>query len=138
MSRSVGIKLGLKNGQRALVLDPPEGYEEVLNPSVEGVEFTQEGVTEPGSLDFVQLFVKDSTALDARLKGAIQAVKQDGLLWISYPKKTSKIKSDIHRDILWAKVEPHGWSGVALISIDDSWSAMRFRPSELVKSTRSK
>jgi len=52
--------------------------------------------------------------------------------WISYPEQTSKIKTDLNRDILWKLMEKHGLVRVAMISIDNVWSAMRFRPAAKV------
>ena len=58
------------------------------------------------------------------------------MLWFSYPKKTGKIKTDLSRDVGWDSVSKAGWIGVSLISIDDTWSSMRYRPASEVKSTR--
>lgn len=63
-------------------------------------------------------------------------LKPDGMFWISYPKQTSKVKTDLNRDILWKLMEKHGLAGVAMISIDNVWSAMRFRPADKVGKTR--
>jgi len=59
-------------------------------------------------------------------------LKKDGLFWICYPKGSSKIKTDLNRDILWAAMGKFGLAGVSLISIDNVWSAMRFRPTDKV------
>jgi hypothetical protein len=59
-------------------------------------------------------------------------VRPDGLLWICYPKKSSKAATDLTRDVLWDMVKGYGVVGVSLISIDDVWSAMRFRPADQV------
>lgn len=64
---------------------------------------------------------------------AVEAVKPEGVLWISYPKGSSKIKTDISRDKGWDSVKAMGFVGVSMISVDDTWSAMRFRPVELTK-----
>lgn len=63
---------------------------------------------------------------------ATQAVKYDALLWIAYPKGGAKADTDLNRDILLNAVSQHNLSGVTLISLDEVWSAMRFRPSERV------
>jgi hypothetical protein len=65
---------------------------------------------------------------------ALNAIKEDGLLWISYPKKTSKIKTDIGGDVMTHA----GYDGVSLISINETWSAIRFRPKHKVKTSRKK
>lgn len=133
MGSSPNKKLGLKPEQRVLVLNCPEGYQESLNSSLEGINLE----TEPnGIFNSLLLFVKDSSELEQWVSQAAKAVENDGLLWILYPKKSSKVKSDLNRDILWAKMEPFGFAGVSLISLDDTWSAMRFRPVDKVKTAR--
>ncbi len=59
---------------------------------------------------------------------------EDGLLWLAYPKKTSrKYNVSIHRDAGWDPLGKISFEGVRLISIDDDWSALRFRHSSLIK-----
>jgi hypothetical protein len=59
-------------------------------------------------------------------------VEFDGVLWFAYPKGTSGVKTDVNRDSLWATGEEYGITSVAAISINDVWSALRFRPIEKV------
>jgi hypothetical protein len=59
-------------------------------------------------------------------------VTYDGLLWVSYPKKSSKIATDISRDVAWEVMKEFGLQPVFQISIDETWSALRFRPTERV------
>jgi len=122
-------KLQLKAGQRAVIINPPPGYLDELGPLPEGVELAQQP---EGSFDFVQVFAKDMAELERFLPIALQAVKHDALLWIAYPKGGAKAGTDLNRDILWNAVVQHRFSGVSLISLNDVWSAMRFRPSEKV------
>ena len=63
---------------------------------------------------------------------AIAAVRPDGLLWMAYPKGTSKVKTDVNRDRLWEATNPTGWRPVRQVALDDVWSAMRFRPADQV------
>ncbi|PKA18055.1 hypothetical protein [Leptospira haakeii] len=59
---------------------------------------------------------------------------EDGLLWLAYPKKTSrKYNVSIHRDAGWDPLGKISFEGVRLISIDDDWSALRFRHTSLIK-----
>lgn len=122
-------KLLMKAGQRAVIINPPAGYLERLDPLPEEVELV--GSPE-GQFDFVQVFVKNLEDLQKLLLVAVQAVKHDALLWIAYPKGGVKAGTDLNRDILWNAVSQHNLSGVSLVSLDDVWSAMRFRPSERV------
>jgi hypothetical protein len=61
------------------------------------------------------------------LMQTIQALKDDGSLWISYPKGTSKMETDINRDIIWKIGEGLGLKPVAMISIDPIWAAFRLK-----------
>jgi hypothetical protein len=118
-------KLLLKPDYRYLLINPPEGYLTQLGELPPGVQLTEK----PGGVfDLVQIFVKSKADLDALGEVALESVKPNGLLWVSYPKKTSKIKTDISRDCGWESLQEAGWGGVAMIAIDDTWSAMRLKP----------
>ncbi|HZU66867.1 MAG TPA: hypothetical protein VFA09_06280 [Ktedonobacteraceae bacterium] len=122
-------KLQLKAGQRAMIINPPPGYFDEPGLLPEGIELVEHP---EGNCDFVQVFAKNKSELERFLPLALQAVKYDALLWIAYPKGGTKAGTDLNRDILWDAVAQHGYSGVTLVSLNDVWSAMRFRPSEKV------
>jgi hypothetical protein len=127
-------KLQLKPGLRALFLNAPEGYVASLGPLPQGVELVD---GPPGKLDLVQLFVRDSVELATYAPAALAAIKPDGVLWIAYPKQSAKVKTDLTRDRGWALVTAGGLRPVTQIAIDEIWSALRWRPIELVKSKTS-
>ncbi len=121
-------KLLLKSGARALVLNPPPGY-------LSSPDFTPHTTPDgAGPYDFVQVFAKDSKDFFTLTPLAAAAVSFDGILWLSYPKKTGKIVSDLSRDIIWElmKAMNTGLRPVTQISIDETWSALRFRPTDKV------
>ena len=120
-------KLLLKAGQRAAILNPPEGYQLGPLPSNVTVLNTLE---EP--LDFVQLFVRSGKEAEALIPAVKRALKPDGLLWVSYPKGSSGVDTDLNRDILRKMMQTLGLAGIAMVSIDSVWSAMRLRPAERV------
>ena len=124
-------KLQLKPGLRVLFLNPPTGYVASLGPMPVGVVSVDGPV---GTLDFVQLFVRDCAELTALAPAALAAIKPDGVLWIAYPKQSAKVKTDITRDRGWEPVTAAGLRPVTQIAIDETWSALRWRPIELVKS----
>ena len=66
------------------------------------------------------------------LKNKLEKIEYDSVLWFAYPKKSSGIKTDINRDILMNVGNEHGIDTVTAISINDTWSALRFRPTEMV------
>jgi hypothetical protein len=118
-------KLGIKPGQRLLVLNAPAGYVDSLKPLPDETELATKG---KGPFDFVQLFVQNKAEIERHALRAIAAVKPRGLLWIAYPKKSSKLETDISRDVGWDVVKKAAWEAVAIVAIDDVWSALRFRP----------
>ena len=124
-------KLRIQPGQRLLILNAPEGYSSALGQLPEGAEVKD---VPDGVFDFVQVFVKSITELEKQVPVAIKAVKYDGLLWICYPKQSSGIKTDINRDTGWSVVQKAGLRPVTQVAIDDTWSALRFRPVERVGS----
>jgi hypothetical protein len=129
-------KLGIKPGHKLLILNALDRYLKLLGALPEGVEVKTDAKDAKGAFDGVQLFVYSKADVDRLAPAAIKAVKAGGMVWIAYPKKSSKIKTDINRDSGWDAVHKVGMEGIALISIDDTWSAMRFRPSSEIKSRR--
>lgn len=123
-------KLVIKPGYRLLILNAPDGYTDLLGELPEGAAID---TTANGQYDLVQLFVKSKADLNAHAPNAIAAVKSGGLLWFTYPKKTSAIKTDINRDEGWEVVLKAGWDPVTQIAIDATWSALRFKPTGDIK-----
>ena len=119
-------KLRYKQGP-ALVLNPPEGF-------TLGIESVEDDVDQ---YEFIQLFVNNSDDVRTWLPKALAMLNEDGLFWIAFPKKTSKTKSDINRDILSSLVqELSPYRPVSNVSVDEKWSALRFRQQDKVKSKK--
>jgi len=128
-------KLGVKANQRMLILNLPEGYQYALGTLPPGVSVLNEA-DGTATFDCVQVFVHSRADVQKYAKTATSALKPGGMLWFSYPKKSSKIKTDISRDDGWDGLNALGLQGVSLISVDDTWSAMRFRPDSEIKSSK--
>ncbi|USG68240.1 YdeI/OmpD-associated family protein [Brevibacillus ruminantium] len=136
-------KLRIKEGHKLLVLNPPEDYRTGLPALPE--EATQEIVLTPnqemldklsGVADCLLLFVHGMAELQAWAAFAVSTLASEGMFWIAYPKQSSKINTDLNRDKGWEAITQAGFEGVAMVSIDSTWSGVRFRPAGLVKSTR--
>ena len=126
-------KLGIKTGQTMLVMNAPEGYLDSLTDLPKGVALATNA---DGAFDFVQVFVNSKAEVDHFTPTALGSLQPGGLLWLSYPKKSSKIATDISRDIGWDSLIKAKMRPVSVISIDDTWSALRFRPVDDVKARR--
>jgi hypothetical protein len=118
-------KMRLQPGVRAAVINAPEGYLKehgALPASVRVADKLS------GKLDWVQVFVKDKAELTKLLPRVVRALGPEGLLWISFPKGSSKIQTDLTRDEGWEALEHADLKWVTLISVNETWSAFAFRP----------
>jgi hypothetical protein len=123
-------KLRLKPGMRALVIGAPSAYLDSLAPLPDGVEVSQ---SLENLHEFVQFFATKKSQIMKSAKKLLQSAAPGALVWITYPKKTSGVDSDLSREEVWAAMEGMGWRPVSQIAIDEVWSALRFRPLTDVK-----
>jgi hypothetical protein len=133
---SVIKKLQFKDqGQSVLIINPPKSYEEVMT-SFEG-EVHKEAVLD--EYEFVQIFGASNEELQTLARSVAGKVKEDGLFWLCYPKKSSKAYkgSDCSRDTVTGMLVEENYEPVRQIAIDEDWSALRFRkPDKIKKMTR--
>jgi len=122
---AVAKKLLMKSGQHWLLLNAPENYLNVLDPLPDGVQLNY---TAGGSFDGIQLFVRNSAELATQLKEIQPALKPDTVLWIIYPKKSSGITTDLEMMGGWDEPAKYGLHTVTAAAIDQTWTALRFRP----------
>ncbi len=132
-TNAIAKKLGLKPGMSALIVAAPKDYRAKLDPLPDGVNLTDKmGGVHP----FVQLFATRKAEIQKSTAKLLKAAAPGALVWITYPKKTSGVESDLSREEVWSAMEATGWRPVSQIAIDDVWSALRFRPVEDVKSRK--
>jgi len=117
-------KMLIKKGQRVLLLNAPEGYAARLTGPPEGVVIE---TTLSGQADVVQYFVTSKKQLESKLAAVKTALKPGGILWITYPKLTSKLAADISRDAINAYAATLGLVGVAMVAIDEDWAGLRVK-----------
>jgi hypothetical protein len=123
MATSLTTKLQLKAGQNLIVKNAPRGMRTVLEGALIGIS-----ITAAKRADAILLFVNDRKEAEVLIPDALGSVDDDGLVWIAYPKGTSSTGSDLNRDKLRDLLEPQGWDTVRIIALDETWSALRFRP----------
>jgi hypothetical protein len=122
--KSVVERLSIKSGDKVLIINAPQGYEAVLENAPQGVKFLEKLVK---GVDCIQLFVSTQAEVEAELPVLIPLLKPTGLLWVSYPKGTSKTKTDISRNIIKDYAKTLGLRGGNSVSIDNAWSALRLK-----------
>jgi hypothetical protein len=114
-------KLGLKSGMRCLALNPPAHYRQLVD-GVEGVRFLDIKT----EAEFVHLFCPDRKTLECAFKDALSLVSEGGMLWVSWPKKSSALFKDLTEDNIREIVLPSGWVDVKVCAVDQDWSALKF------------
>lgn len=130
MDNPLAKKLLIKPGNRLLVSNAPEGFTDLLAPLPDGVQLDLVGENQ---YDIVLQHVRTKAEVDAYAPTAIRHVREQGVCWMIYPKRSKTVQTDIHRDTGWDVLWQAGWVGIAMVAIDESWSALRFRPAKDVK-----
>ncbi len=120
---SLASKLKRKPGARAALIAAPPGYEARAFPGLPAAVSSLNG-----SFDWIQIFVKSKAQLDQLAPRVARVLKPDSLLWISFPKGTSKSQTDLTRDRGWEAIRGLDLKWITLISIDETWSAFALRP----------
>jgi hypothetical protein len=115
-------KIKLKLGAKAAVVHAPENYLQELQHDAEISPALR------GKFDWVQIFVRNKAELDTLAPRAASALKPDSMLWITFPKGSSKIQTDLTRDKGWDEVRKLDLKWINLVSIDETWSAFSLRP----------
>ncbi|MEO1448195.1 MAG: hypothetical protein AAFV07_01640 [Bacteroidota bacterium] len=133
-------KLNFKEEEKIAILHAPDSFA-AESEAMKAITVVESGLTEGMTYHFVLAFVEqeaDLLALIPRLEGIF--VKNDPLLWIAYPKKSSKkYTSDMSRDSdAWLGVGEMGFEGVRQVAIDADWSALRFRQVAFIKQMKRK
>lgn len=123
-------KLRIDKDDKILIINAPKGYLALFSDFGIDTVFQQ---ADKGKYDFVQVFGANQTELDRLLLQVIEAGKYDCLFWACYPKGGGKIKSDLKREIVWESLELIQLRPVSQIALDETWSALRGRPHEMVK-----
>jgi len=118
-------KLYYKAEGITLIINCPESLQSLFHKAYDSSVLKKE-------YDFLLLFARDQEELKTLLPAGLPMGK-DAFVWLAYPKKSSKIKSDLSRDLLGEMLESQSYRPVAMVSIDSDWSAMRFRQRDSIK-----
>jgi hypothetical protein len=118
----LAAKLGIKPGFSVLVVNEPANYRELLTPAPEPVTFVKK-LTD--SADLIHLFTRSAAELDAKLRVWRHSIKPDATIWISWPKKASKVATDITEDVIRDIALPLGFVDVKVCAVDETWSGLK-------------
>jgi len=116
-------KLGIKEGFQVLFVNEPSHYQELLI-DCPPIYFSESKNSE--TIDFIHLFCKEIVSFEKDSLKVKPLLKKDGLLWVSWPKGSSKIKSDLSRDYIRTYLLRNGLVDVKVCAIDADWSGLKF------------
>lgn len=126
-------KLNLKSQKEILVLQPPESFEPEL-AVLQGITIKRDAAAME-TIGFCLVFTTRQAEVDAFARAIAPRAGGDAVVWFAYPKGSSKnYKCDFNRDRGWDELGRLGFEPVRQVSIDEDWSALRFRRVEYIKS----
>lgn len=116
-------KLGIKPGMRVYLHKPPADYASTLGDLPDDVSLL-DSLTAP--LDFAQCFSKDRAELESLFPQLKAALAYDGMLWICWPKKASKVATDLSDSVVREIGLTNGLVDVKVAAVDAVWSGLKF------------
>ena len=120
--RPLPAKLGFKPGMRAHVANAPDGFAELLGDLPAGVRVLARPAAD---LDLVVLFVRERRELLRRLPGLQAKIARAGMIWVAWPKRASRVETDITEDAVRDIALPRGLVDVKVCAIDETWSGLK-------------
>ena len=131
-------KLNYKGQHRILIANADESLNKILTGDLNCVRIDRE-IDQRYPYQFMIIFVRSQDEVEFYAPLAIHNLLADGVMWFCYPKKTSKKYSgNIDRDHGWKALNDSGFFGTRIISINDDWSALRFRNVKFIRSDSAK
>jgi hypothetical protein len=116
-------KLGYKGGTAAYVDGAPKGYVKLLAlPGDVAVTWLSRPATGTG---FVHLFVTAAAELEAKLVQYRRTISPDGVVWVSWPKKSSGVATDVTEDVIRRVCLPKGLVDIKVCAVDETWSGLK-------------
>lgn len=119
----LATKLGIKAGSRVALLHAPDGFDDELAPLPDGVTILRRLAAE---LDVALLFVTERRELERRFPAVAAAITPAGGFWVAWPKRASKVPTDVTEDVLREVGLPQGLVDNKVCAVTEVWSGLRF------------
>ena len=114
-------KLGLKPGMTCLPIKPPEHYPDLV-AGAEDVRF----IRRAAPADLVHVFCRRRSEVGPLFGRALKSVRAGGMIWVSWPKKSSPLYKDLTEQDFRDHILPQGWVDVKVCAVDQVWSGLKF------------
>ena len=116
------VKLGIKDGHRVGLVSAPPAFEATLGTLPAGVALRRQL---RGPLDVLVYFTKDAADLATKVERLGAAIEVDGAVWVAWPKRASKVPTDITEDVVRDLALPLGLVDNKVAALDETWSGLR-------------
>ena len=120
--KTVAQKIGIKAGSAIRTHNVPANYRKILGPLPDDVVLSDR-MKPP--VDLVHAFVTSRKQLETQLRSSLSAIRQDGAIWVSWPKKSSGVRTDVTEDVIRAVALPLGLVDVKVCAVDETWSGLK-------------
>ena len=115
-------KLGFRDGHRIRVSHPPGNYDKLVFPRPDNVLISW-AIRQ--DIDIWHFFTKSAAELERQLPKMQDAIKQDGMIWVSWPKKASKVPTDVSEDVVRKLALALKLVDVKVCAVDETWSGLK-------------
>ncbi len=115
-------KLGIRPGERVIAINAPPHYPDLLADLPPDVAI---GSRINGGADFVHLFVTTRAELEQRLESLRKRIAEGGVVWVSWPKKSARVATDVTEDTIREVALPLGFVDVKVCAVDGTWSGLK-------------
>ena len=115
-------KLGIKEGYTARIVNEPDYYFDLFTDMPEKVSFITDKKTKK---QFIHYFTKESKDLVKNIVALKNEIVQDGMIWISWPKKAAKIETDVTEDVIRNLALANGLVDIKVCAVDEIWSGLK-------------
>jgi hypothetical protein len=116
-------KLGIKPGFCIFVSGAPKAYDELVGGLPDGARIV---ARLKAPLDMVHLFATKAAGLTSKLQSFREAIAPDGMIWVSWPKKSSGVATDLSDIVVRDTALPLGLVDIKVCAIDETWSGLKF------------
>ena len=121
-STRLAQKLGIKPATMVVVINEPANYRKLLGQAVDGVEFSDRIGSDSS---FIHFFTTQRGELQKQLTRLRKNLSDTGTLWISWPKKSARVPTDVTENVIRAVALPLGFVDVKVCAVDETWSGLK-------------
>lgn len=115
-------KLGIHEGDLVILVNPPSNYFKLIGSLPNGAIIVD---GKKSNVDFIHLFVKNAAELEEQLPALRKQIKPNGIIWVSWYKKSSAIQTDVTEDTIRKFALPIGLVDIKVCAVDEVWSGLK-------------